>query len=319
MNGVVIVDKPSQWTSFDVVRDIRRTLSARKAGHAGTLDPLATGVLPVCVNEATKLAAFFATGDKEYRAVLKLGVETDTLDAEGAVIARRNPAEIDEAHVRDVVHRFTGAMNQAVPRFSAVKYQGKPLYWWARNGFDVSVPPREVTIHGIDCEEIALPFVTVNVHCSKGTYIRQLCADIGARLGCGAHLVSLRRLRCGHFSVSDAVTIDGVGDEDKRRLVERRFLTMSEAASMVSSIVVDDDAAMRIRRGVQPTSSMIGDGTSASLGEGDMVKFITFTDDIVAFATMTVSSDAITSLADGVQIAKIARVFHEKGNEKVSR
>ena len=141
MNGVVIVDKPSMWTSFDVVRDIRRTLSARKAGHAGTLDPLATGVLPVCVNEATKLATFFATGDKEYRAVMKLGVETDTLDAEGTVIARRNPA-VDEAGIREAIARFTGTVTQAIPRFSAVKYQGKPLYWWARKGIDVSVPPR---------------------------------------------------------------------------------------------------------------------------------------------------------------------------------
>ena len=219
MKGVVIVDKPAGITSHDAVDRVRKLLGERKAGHTGTLDPMATGVLAVCVGEATKIASFLTGDDKVYEATMRLGVRTDTLDMTGQVLTEQEPRATD-ADVKAVLAAFAGTITQVPPQYSAVKVRGKALYKWARKGIRVEPPAREVEIREILLQGIELPRVRFTVTCSKGTYIRTLCADMGDRLGCGAALEQLRRTRSGIFRLQDAVRLDG--DERRRDPGEAR-------------------------------------------------------------------------------------------------
>jgi tRNA pseudouridine55 synthase len=204
--GVLVIDKPAGPTSFDIVRDVRRALRIRRVGHGGTLDPMATGVLPICLGEATKLAQFLLDADKDYEATVRFGVETDTFDATGAVTESRGVAGLTRAAVEEALARFRGPIVQVPPRFSALKLRGRPLYEYARAGEEVEPPPpRTVVIHELvitgwrDESTLAL-----RVSCSKGTYIRSLAFDLGRAVGTGAHLIALRRTRSGPFCLADA-------------------------------------------------------------------------------------------------------------------
>jgi len=202
-DGVLVVDKPSGPTSFDVVRRIKRAAHVKRVGHGGTLDPLASGVLPICVGEGTKLAAFLLDADKEYDFTLRLGVETDTYDAQGAVTARRDPSAVEEAHVRGALAVFTGRIEQTPPIYSALKRDGRPLYAYARAGETVEIAPRAVTVHELTLTSFRGPdAVGLRVRCSKGTYVRSLAFDLGRRLGVGAHVTALRRTRSGPFDAA---------------------------------------------------------------------------------------------------------------------
>jgi tRNA pseudouridine 55 synthase len=220
VNGIIIIDKPSGKTSYDIVEDVKKTLCARKVGHTGTLDPLATGVLPVCVNEATKLVRFFSTDSKEYKATMLMGVETDTLDIEGNLTAQKKP-DVARGDIEDVLKSLAGKIKQIPPRYSAIKFKGKPMYKWARKGINFDIPPRMVEVHQITIEDVKLPYVTFFVACSKGTYIRSLCADIGEKLGCGACLAGLRRIRSGAFCERYALSLEGVHDRGKKEILEK--------------------------------------------------------------------------------------------------
>ena len=205
LDGVLVIDKPSGPTSFDVVRQVRRVLGTRRVGHGGTLDPLATGVLPICLGEATKLAQFLLDADKEYEATLCFGVETDTYDAAGAVTERRSAAGLTAAAVESALAAFRGSIQQVPPRFSALKLRGRPLYAYARAGEEVEIAPRAVVIHEIALERwVDATEVAVSVRCSKGTYIRSLAFDLGRALGPGAHLTALRRTRSGPFRIDES-------------------------------------------------------------------------------------------------------------------
>jgi tRNA pseudouridine55 synthase len=207
VSGVLVVDKPSGITSFGVVDKVRRALRIRRVGHTGTLDPMATGVLPICVGEATKIVPYLLGADKRYVATVKLGVSTDTLDAEGQVVATDPPeavARIDAAAFAAALTRFTGEITQRPPAFSAIKVDGRRLHERARAGEAVEAPERTVTIHALRLVEAAPPFFTFDVTCSKGTYVRSLAADVGAALGVGGHLTALRRLSAGPFTLDDA-------------------------------------------------------------------------------------------------------------------
>ncbi len=309
MNGTVIVDKPAGRTSFDIVHDIRNVLNIKKIGHTGTLDPLTTGVLPVCINEATKLIQFFAEDDKEYRATMLLGVETDTLDMEGKVVARKLPdVTVDE--IEDVIQSFTGAIEQRAPRYSAIKFKGKPLYKWTREGVDITPPLRTIEIYGIIIEDIALPYVSFVVSCSKGTYIRSLCADIGNRLGCGACLYRLRRVKSGYFREESAITLEGLNKEEKKQSIMENLIPMAEMLPQLRSIIVDAEIAGKIKNGYQPGIDVLKSYNTDTLAEGDLVKFVLEGNHIVAIARMLCSSEEITpSRADG-GVAKILRVFN---------
>jgi tRNA pseudouridine55 synthase len=210
-DGVLVVDKPSGPTSFDVVRRIKRAAHIKRIGHGGTLDPLASGVLPICLGEGTKLAAFLLDADKEYDFTLRLGVETDTYDAQGAVTARHDPSAVEEAHVRGALASFTGRIEQTPPIYSALKRDGRPLYAYARAGETVEIAPRAVTVHALDLTSFDGPdAVGLRVRCSKGTYVRSLAFDLGRRLGVGAHVTALRRTRSGPFDAAASLPLDAV-------------------------------------------------------------------------------------------------------------
>lgn len=212
MNGLLLVDKPAGLSSFDIVRSVRRWCATRQVGHGGTLDPAATGVLPVAVGSVTRLTEYLLDGDKEYLAVMHLGVTTATQDGEGEIIARSELSGIDQPTVAAALEHFRGAIEQVPPMYSALKRDGVPLYRLARRGEEVERQPRPVTIHSLELVDCTLPLITLRVSCSKGTYIRTLCHDIGAVLGCGAHMARLRRTRCGGLSLERCTTYDRLAE-----------------------------------------------------------------------------------------------------------
>ena len=213
LDGVVLLDKPAGMSSQGAVTAVKRALNADKAGHTGTLDPMATGLLPICLGEATKYSQDLLEADKRYIAQVRFGIQTDTGDAEGQVIAQSPlPVFPDDAATRLVLDGllsgFLGAITQVPPMYSALKRDGKPLYEYARAGLEVERAARAVEIHSIRWTDIEWPVATLEVSCSKGTYIRVLAEDIGAALGCGAHLVGLRRSEVGHLSLAHSIALD---------------------------------------------------------------------------------------------------------------
>lgn len=209
-NGIIIIDKPADWTSMDVCAKLRGILKTKKVGHAGTLDPMATGVLPVFVGQATRGVSFAESGEKEYVATLRLGIVTDTQDTSGHVLAEQS-VTVTAADVSAVLPRFTGDIQQIPPMYSAIKVGGQKLYDLARKGQEVERKPRAVTIHALTLEEQLSPTdFCLRVRCSKGTYIRTLCHDIGAALGCGGCMASLRRTMAAGYTLSESHTLEEV-------------------------------------------------------------------------------------------------------------
>lgn len=223
MDGIIVVDKPQGCTSHDIVDLIRRRFGLKKVGHAGTLDPMATGVLVILIGDYTKSANKFLGDDKEYDATLVLGATSDTGDAWGCVEKSTIPQEIDRDQIEAVFNKFLGEIDQVPPAYSAVKFKGKKLYELARKGISVNMAPRKVVIKKMNIHEIKMPEISFTVTCSKGTYIRQLSSDIGSALGCGAYLSGLRRTRSGRFSIKGAITVERLrslgADELKANLV----------------------------------------------------------------------------------------------------
>ena len=310
MNGVIVIDKPSGRTSRDVVEKLKRTLGIRKAGHTGTLDPLATGVLPVCINEATKLVQFLALDSKDYRATLLLGVRTDTLDTEGSIIAREEP-RVTRDQVEKALLGLAGKRQQAPPRYSAVKFKGRPMYDWTRRGIDVDTQPREVEIYSIRVEDVSLPEVIFTVSCSKGTYIRSLCAEVGEMLGCGGCMSALRRLRSGSFSEGMALATEGIPEERIREMCAANLIPVADLLPGLAVIAVDRLLAERLRNGYQPEGEVLARYHIPFLAAGDVVKFILDDKHLVAVARMLCASDQLASGEGRKQAAKILRVFND--------
>jgi len=211
-SGLVVVDKPGAMTSHDVVARVRRLAGTRKVGHAGTLDPMATGVLVLATNRATRLLGHLTLTDKRYDATIRLGATTTTDDAEGDVLETRSTVELTEAAVRAALDAFVGEIDQVPSSVSAVKVAGKRAYARVREGEQVELPPRRVTIHSLEVSGLDLPEVRVSVHCSSGTYIRAIARDLGVALGVGGHLTALRRTSVGPFTLADAHTLDELDD-----------------------------------------------------------------------------------------------------------
>ena len=247
INGVLLLDKPGGMTSNAALQTVRRLLNAAKAGHTGTLDPMATGLLPLTFGEATKFSADLLNADKSYRATLKLGATTSTGDAEGAVLETRNVA-VTHADVDAVLSRFVGTIEQVPPMHSALKRDGRPLYELARAGAEVERAPRRITVHRLALIEHHGDAVVVDVDCSKGTYVRVLAEDIGRALGCGAHLSALRRTRAGRLSVGDAVSLTALQDmaPGERRA---RLLPEDELLASLATVRLDAAHAERFRQG----------------------------------------------------------------------
>ena len=207
MDGIVIVDKPSGWTSQDVVARLRRVYQTRRIGHGGTLDPMATGVLPVFVGRATRAVEFFEHAEKTYETALRLGMTTDTEDITGTPLTQQ-PVSLTEGEILAVLPRFRGKIRQIPPMYSAIKVDGKKLYDLARAGKTVERAPREIEIFSLELVSFAGNEAVLRVHCSKGTYIRTLCKDIGEALGCGGCMAALRRITAGEYTIGDAVPLE---------------------------------------------------------------------------------------------------------------
>jgi len=208
VNGILVIDKPPGFTSHDIVDIIRRKTGEKKVGHGGTLDPMATGVLVIMLGGSTKLASSFLNDGKEYLATLKLGIKTSTDDSSGDVIETRAVGDIAREVIDAAFQKFLGYIDQTPPMVSAVRHKGRKLYELARKGITVEREPRRICIHKLEIRRVSLPDIDFFVSCSKGTYIRTLCDDIGSRLGTGGHMSSLRRVRSGDYGIEDAVALD---------------------------------------------------------------------------------------------------------------
>jgi tRNA pseudouridine55 synthase len=212
MNGILNINKATGMTSHDVVAKIRRLLKEKRVGHAGTLDPAASGVLPICVGQATRVAEYLSESGKAYLATILFGTVTDTYDAEGTILRTSNTADLPLKSVEEALGHFLGPQMQVPPRFSAIKVQGRPAYKRMRSGEDITLQPRPIVIYALQITEWNPPFVTLAIECGKGTYIRSLAYDLGEYLGCGASLHSLVRTRSGPFYLSESITLDQLAD-----------------------------------------------------------------------------------------------------------
>lgn len=247
--GILLVDKPPGPTSHDVVQRVKSALGAKKAGHLGTLDPAATGILVVCVNDATKIAPFLAGHDKEYRGTLLLGVETDTQDAQGKVMGTIDPGHIAPEQIRTAFAGFIGPVLQRPPAYSAVKRGGVPMYKLARAGKKAQAPVRAVTVKELEIEAINMPRVTFRALVTAGTYIRTLAHDIGKKLGVGAHLESLRRLRSGPYRVENAIPLEELSIGPGQRKAYGALIPLSRALEGWPEITLQGGAARRVAHG----------------------------------------------------------------------
>ena len=256
LSGVLVLDKPAGMSSAQVVAKVKKLLGADKAGHAGTLDPFATGVLVCCINQATRLARFFLHGEKRYQAVLRLGVETETQDATGSVIGRNAVPELDEARLQRIFKQFEGPQMQQPPVYAALKHEGMPLYRLARQGRPMQKPARPVTIKTLRILEIRLPEVRFEASCSAGTYIRTLCADLGKAAGCGGHLASLRRTATCKFRLEQAVSLEAL----QARPADLRWemlISMSAAVEDMATIRADEALLQRVAHGQRLTTAEV--------------------------------------------------------------
>jgi tRNA pseudouridine55 synthase len=255
VDGILNIDKPQGWTSHDVVAWIRRVLKVKRVGHAGTLDPLATGVLLVCVGQATRVSEYLMASDKTYRAQILLGTITDTYDMDGEVIETRPLApEIDRGAIWAALGHFVGDIMQAPPAYSAIKQDGVPLHRRVRRGEDVRPSARPVHIHSIQMIDWTTPCLTVDVTCDPGTYIRSLAHDLGQTLGCGGALSGLRRTRSGRFLATDALSPEAVADAYRAGDLARHMHPMDAALSQLTPVAVGEDEVKRLRNG-QPITA----------------------------------------------------------------
>jgi tRNA pseudouridine55 synthase len=247
MNVIINLNKPSGMTSQQAVTRVKRILGVKKAGHTGTLDPMATGVLLVCLNEATKISGLLTNMDKQYSARVKLGERTDTQDAQGRIIETRDISSITHSDIINAVMKFKGRIKQIPPMFSAIKIGGETLYKLARKGIEIERPERTIEIYKISINSIDLPFFDMTVLCSKGTYIRTLCEDIGNSLGTGAHLISLERTAIGSFDIKRSLSFDDLKSD------RTFFCSIDEALAFLKEIILEDKDYMKAKNGVKIT------------------------------------------------------------------
>lgn len=260
MDGIFNINKPKGITSFDVVSKIRRLCKTKKVGHAGTLDPDASGVLPICIGKATKVIEFLMDKDKSYRVGLMLGKATDTQDASGNILYEK-PVMASIEEIEEAIKSFLGEGEQIPPMYSAVKVNGKKLYELARKGIEVERKPRPVTFFKLDILSIDKNsdnvIVIFDVECSKGTYVRTLCHDIGKKLGCGGHMISLVRTRSGPFLLENAYTLDSLQELNSNNRLETAIISMDKAILNMPPVYVNQNEAIKLKNGlVIPKNSL---------------------------------------------------------------
>ncbi len=252
VNGIVVLDKAQGLSSNAALQQVKRLYEANKAGHTGSLDPLATGVLPLCLGEATKVSQFLLDSDKKYRARIKLGERTDSGDSAGAVIERSDSTSIGRQAVENALEQFRGTISQVPPMYSALKVDGVPLYKLARKGKEVERESRQITIYSIELTIFEDSEIELEVACSKGTYIRTIADDLGQILGCGAHIVALRRTQAGVFTEQDCVNREFLESEKERaglEAIDQLLIPMDEAIDDLPVVVLPSSTALCIRNG----------------------------------------------------------------------
>ena len=280
LNGILVVDKPANMTSAKVVAHVKKLLGAGKAGHAGTLDPFATGVLVCCINDATKLARFLLHGNKKYEAVLQLGVETDTQDFTGNIISTCNQTEFSDKQLRSAFKKFEGDVKQLPPVYSALKHKGVPLYKLARKGKPVQKPARDIFISSINILETALPAIRFQVSCSAGTYIRTLCSDIGKVLGCGGCLKELRRIESSGFTIKESVTLPELERLALSNKLSERIISMADTLQNMPEHIADKALTDKIIHG-NTITMLDGIGKHAEDKDG-FIKILDTNKDLIA-------------------------------------
>jgi len=246
-----LLDKPSGITSNDALQQVKRLYFAKKAGHTGSLDPLASGVLPICIGEATKVSAFLLDADKRYQVRCQLGVRTATADAEGEVIDTRPVEAYSDQRIEEVLDQFRGDIEQIPPMYSALKHQGQRLYKLARQGMEVEREPRPVSIYALTLTGQGEDWLDINVHCSKGTYVRTLAEDIGEQLGCGAHVSALRRTMVGPYGDEELVTLEALEElkQEDMPAMDKLLLPIESALSQWPGVNLSSDAAFYLQQG----------------------------------------------------------------------
>jgi tRNA pseudouridine55 synthase len=277
-SGLLLVDKPEGPTSAHVVAQVKRILGAKKVGHLGTLDPFASGLLPLGVNDGTKIAEIFLSAQKSYQGVIALGVDTDTQDSTGKVMREKPVPALDEAEMEKLRRAFTGTLMQTPPMFSALKKDGVRLYHLARKGQTVDRAPREIKVETLRLWRSGPAEIGFELTCSKGTYIRTLAADMGTFLGCGAHLKSLRRLACGNLRVENAIRLDEI--EGAKERGEIPLVSLNDALGQLRAFSLDDRMLSSLRMGRQEVLAVLG-----APGERDkMVRLLDAEKNLVALA-----------------------------------
>jgi tRNA pseudouridine55 synthase len=274
MDGIIVINKSSGLSSSRVGHKVKKMLDLKKVGHLGTLDPMATGVLPLCVNEGTKLAQFLSEADKEYVATLKLGAETDTQDSEGKVLSSTDDIPTDCDVIRRVIQSFKGEILQLPPMYSALKHKGVPLYKLARKGESVPRQERRVIIYDIEVLEVDIPYVTFRLVCSGGTYVRTICHDAGQKLSCGAHMTSLKRIRSGPFHINQALEIADIEGFSCKGMVEEYLVSPKDALIRLAEVVGSEELVSKLKNGVQITVDDISEMELPDFKAGQKIKII---------------------------------------------
>ncbi len=248
IQGILLLDKPVGLTSNGALQEAKAIYKARKAGHTGSLDPIATGLLPICFGEATKISSFFLDADKRYITVFRLGVSTDTGDAEGESVFSA-PVDVSDEEVEEALATFRGSIQQVPPMYSAIKHRGQPLYKLARQGIEVERKPRAVNVYQATWRRLTTDSIEVELHCSSGFYVRTLAHELGERLGCGAHVASLRRTGVGPFTVDNAISLEQLRSTDSVAELDRLLIPADEGLSNLPDVMLSTDAAYYLCRG----------------------------------------------------------------------
>jgi len=249
IDGILNVNKPEGKTSFNVVAWLKHLTGEKHVGHAGTLDPIATGVLPICFGQATRVTQFLTDSSKTYLAQIELGMTTDTFDRQGEIIERKDPSRISVPQIEEALTAFQGIINQVPPTYSALKHRGRRCYELARAGIPIKLKPRQVEIMNLQLISYSPPLIKINVDCSKGTYIRSLAHDLGQYLGCGAHLKNLTRLRCGPFSIKNALSLSQIENSFRKDTWKEFLHSVDSPLSNWKAVIVDKKNELVIRNG----------------------------------------------------------------------
>jgi tRNA pseudouridine55 synthase len=271
MSGVIVIDKPIGMTSHDVVQIVRKGTNIRRAGHTGTLDPRASGVLVVLVGPAVRLSEYVSASDKRYQAVIQLGTTTDTYDADGRVLSTTS-VDISEKQFDDVLQSFVGQIEQVPPPYSSVKVKGRHAYDMARNGEEVDLEPRTINVYNLDLLEWAPPEAVIDVYCSSGTYVRSLAHDLGEKLGCGAHLIGLRRTKSGRFTLRDAVPLRKLREAFENDTWQNLIIPAAEALTDWPAVELTTEQLDIVRHGRRiPAETGAGKMARAISEEGELI------------------------------------------------